>query len=85
MLSFRVSAQALDALVLFRRSLERAFEAFVSMNAERWQLVWMPALALCVATMDRVKQSASRVMLARSENAVDEGLAAGRLKYFQPW
>jgi hypothetical protein len=77
--------ESLEALALFRRSLEAAQDEFIARNVGRWVRVWLPALALCLAIYEILMSGSKKRMLERADRAAAEGLAAGRLVLLRIW
>jgi hypothetical protein len=75
----------LEALVLFRRSLEAAQDEYIVRNPERWVRVWLPALALCLAIEELIAAGPKRKLLQYALERVAEGLASGRLVIIRLW
>jgi len=85
LLRFVPSRESIRNLILFMRSLESSEEEFVSRNVSRWIRVWMPAMALCMAIIQLLKDGAKKRMVIDAENDVASGIASGKLILFRPW
>jgi len=85
LLRFVPNGKSLEALAVFRRSLEAAQDEFIARNVIRWVRVWLPALALCVAVYESLMAGPKKRMLERADRAAADGLATGRLVLLRIW
>lgn len=85
LMRFVPSLQSIEALVIFRRSLEAAFDEFAAKNPERWSEVWLPALALATAAQELLAAGPKRRMLDDAIRNAEAALSTGTAQLFRPW
>jgi hypothetical protein len=85
LMRFIPSPQSIEALVIFRRSLEASFDEFAARNPERWSAVWLPALALATAAQEMLAAGPKRRMLDDAIRNADSALTSGKAQLFLPW
>ncbi len=85
LLRFVVSRDSIECLLLFMMSLEFAQPVFCAQNPERWAIVWLPALALCKAIINKLVQGPKRALVEQLAVVVQEKLIRKDLSPFSPW
>ena len=84
-LSFNPVPNDLVILCLLKMGLEMAEEKFLVQNPKRWVNIWMPGLALMVATISRLNSSRYSHVLHQAQVVASDGVATGELRMFVPW
>lgn len=72
-------------LIFSERSLSAAADRFIARNPERWARCWLPMLALCRATISKLRESHRRRALESAEADVDQAINQGGLPLLSPW
>jgi hypothetical protein len=82
---FVPSSDAYRNLIFAERSLSAAAEQFISRNPERWARCWLPMLAMCRATISKIRESHRRRAFERAEADVEQAINEGGLPLLSPW
>lgn len=82
---FVPSSDSYRNLIFSERSLSAAADRYIARNPERWARCWLPMLALCRATISKLRESHRRRALESAEADVDQAINQGDLPLLSPW